>query len=138
MQVLLSKQYDIKLKSGDSNNIRRMTGAEGIATAIMQCALNPKDKNWVNAVKFALQLGDEDKSKLEKDLIKANKNLINANKKLIEARISEIKAAASDPLEVEDDNFLEALSGTAAADWSGAVNSNSADEEESEGEDEEA
>lgn len=76
MQALLDSTYNLKDKN--TGEVKSMTGEEAIAQAVLLEAMNPKNKNWANAVRFALQLTGEDKSKIENELIKAQAEMLQA------------------------------------------------------------
>ena len=89
-------------------NGREISGEEMIMQTMLKNLNDPK--NWGKAMDLLVQLTGAAQTKEQADKIKADTALA-------KAKIAEIEAAKNEDI-VMTDNFLEALNGTAAEDWS--------------------
>lgn len=89
-------------------NGREISGEEMIMQTMLKNLNDPK--NWGKAMDLLVQLTGASQTKEQADKIKAET-------KLAKAKAAEIEAAKNEDI-VMTDNFLEALNGTAAEDWS--------------------
>lgn len=89
-------------------NGREISGEEMIMQTMLKNLNDPK--NWGKAMDLLVQLTGAAQTKEQADKIKAET-------KLARAKAAEIEAAKNEDI-VMTDNFLEALNGTAAEDWS--------------------
>lgn len=89
-------------------NGKPFTGAELIQNGLLANLGNPNSKNWGKAMDIFIQLTGANISPEQKAKLKA------------ETQLAKAKAKAADPkqaVNTVNDNFLEALNGTAADDW---------------------
>ena len=89
-------------------NGREISGEEMIMQTMLKNLNDPK--NWGKAMDLLVQLTGASQTKEQADKIKADTALA-------KAKAAEIEAAKNEDI-VMTDNFLEALNGTAAEDWS--------------------
>lgn len=89
-------------------NGREISGEEMIMQTMLKNLNDPK--NWGKAMDLLVQLTGASQTKEQADKIKADTALT-------KAKIAEIEAAKNEDI-VMTDNFLEALNGSAAEDWS--------------------
>lgn len=89
-------------------NGREISGEEMIMQTMLKNLNDPK--NWGKAMDLLVQLTGASQTKEQADKIKADTALA-------KAKIAEIEAAKNEDI-VMTDNFLDALNGTAAEDWS--------------------
>lgn len=87
-----------------------VTGEELIVHSLVKNLSMPQSKNWGKAMDLLVQLTGAAQTKEMTDKLKAEA-------KLAKAKAAEIEAAKNEDI-VMTDNFLEALNGTAAEDWS--------------------
>lgn len=87
-----------------------VTGEELIIHSLVKNLSMPQSKNWGKAMDLLVQLTGAAQTKEMTDKLKAEA-------KLAKAKAAEIEAAKNEGV-VMTDNFLEALNGTAAEDWS--------------------
>lgn len=87
---------------------KEITGEELVMRKWLENLNDPK--NWGKAMDLLVQLTGAAQTKEQADKIKAET-------KLARAKAAEIEAAKNEDI-VMTDNFLEALNGTAAEDWS--------------------
>ena len=87
-----------------------VTGEELIIHSLVKNLSMPQSKNWGKAMDLLVQLTGAAQTKEMTDKLKAEA-------KLAKAKAAEIEAAKNEDI-VMTDNFLEALNGTAAEDWS--------------------
>lgn len=102
-QAVLDGTY----KDKDGNEA---TGEELIIRSLVKNLSMPQGKNWGKAMDLLVQLTGAAQTKEMTDKLKAEA-------KLAKAKAAEIEAAKNEDI-VMTDNFLEALNGTAAEDWS--------------------
>ena len=91
-------------------NGNEVTGEELIVRSLIKNLSLPQGKNWGKAMDLLVQLTGAAQTKEMTDKLKAEA-------KLAKAKAAEIEAAKNEDI-VMTDNFLEALNGTAAEDWS--------------------
>ena len=91
-------------------NGNEVTGEELIVRSLIKNLSIPQGKNWGKAMDLLVQLTGAAQTKEMTDKLKAEA-------KLAKAKAAEIEAAKNEDI-VMTDNFLEALNGTAAEDWS--------------------
>lgn len=89
-------------------NGREISGEEMIMQTMLKNLNDPR--NWGKAMDLLVQLTGAAQTKEQSDKIKADTALA-------KAKAAEIEAAKNEDI-VMTDNFLEALNGTAAEDWS--------------------
>ena len=91
----------------DKNGVE-VTGEELIARSLVANLANTGGKNWGKAMELVIQLTGASMTPEQKAKIKAETELAKAKAKALNGEKSSL---------VADDGFLDALNGTAAADW---------------------
>lgn len=92
----------------DKNGVE-VSGEQLVINTLIANLANPNGKNWGKAVDVLMELTGAKRSQEEKAKLKAETEMI-------KAKAAQLKGPADS--DIRNDGFLEALNGTAAADWS--------------------
>lgn len=103
----LNEEHDFKDKN--TGEYIKMTGAEMLFKQIIATASNPSHRNWAKAMDYILTLSGQAKSPGELAKLKAETAVLKAKAEMLKG----VKPAQS----TTEDNLLNALTATAAADW---------------------
>lgn len=92
-------------------NGKEITGQEAVIQGLLTNLADPKGRNWGKAMDLLVELTGSGMTNEQKAKLKAETAMIKARTKEMQ------NAAANTQIETASDNFLDALSGTAAEDW---------------------
>lgn len=118
-QSILDGTFTLKDEKGE---VRELTGTEIMLKGLLKNIANANSRNWGKAMDIMKDLTGANLSPEQKAKIKAETQLAKAKAK---------EASGANVAPVVDDNFLQALSSTAADDWSDEGGGNENGDEDS-------